>query len=188
MDSLGAEAAGAEEAIAAAYPLLALCRRRLGALVGARSDRRACASRRADGPRNPACSGSIHPRQDCPARRRYRKENPMSRFRSTSALALAAVALLAWTRVGRHSVRRHRVASACLPDRALLDQPELHHEDLETYQDLLDESLNLTFPASDPICAQAATRCGDRKATTANAADWQLHPGSRADASTPGPR
>jgi hypothetical protein len=49
MDSLGAEAAGAEEAIAAAYPLLALCRRRLGALVGARSDRRACASRRADG-------------------------------------------------------------------------------------------------------------------------------------------
>jgi hypothetical protein len=103
----------------------------------------------------------------------------MNRFRSPSALALAAVALIAWTRIGQASMRRRRAASACLPDRALLEQPELHREDLETYQDLLDESLNLTFPASDPICAQAATRCGDRKATTGNAADWQLHPGSR---------
>jgi hypothetical protein len=109
----------------------------------------------------------------------------MSKFRSMTAFALAAGVLYAWTRVGRHAVHARRLASARVPDRHALDLPDLHCEEPESYQDLLDESLHLTFPASDPICAQAATRCGDRLATTANPTDWRLHPGSRASPETP---
>jgi hypothetical protein len=59
------------------------------------------------------------------------------------------------------------------------DRPDLHREELSTYQSLLDESLSLTFPASDPVCATAATHCGDPCDTPANGADWRLDPGSR---------
>ena len=50
---------------------------------------------------------------------------------------------------------------------AVLEEPRAHNEQLETYQDLLDESLHLTFPASDPISAHAATRCADPMETPA---------------------
>jgi hypothetical protein len=55
--------------------------------------------------------------------------------------------------------------------------------ELQTYQNLLDESLRQTFPASDPVSASAAARCADPVRTGSNEADWQLEPGSVA---TPG--
>jgi hypothetical protein len=82
---------------------------------------------------------------------------------------------------GRAVARRHASrfgGGRRIPDRACLEEPAVHHEQLETYQDLLDESLHLTFPASDPICAQAATRCAEPCETPGNRSDWHLHPGS----------
>lgn len=91
-------------------------------------------------------------------------------------IALAGLAGIA----GRAVARCHaRLFGAVVPDRGCLEEPRVHHEQLETYQDLLDESLQLTFPASDPISAQAATRCADPFETPANPSDWRLHPGSR---------
>jgi hypothetical protein len=49
---------------------------------------------------------------------------------------------------------------------------------LPTYQDVLDESLQETFPASDPISPGAATHPGRRISTEKNPTDWQLEPGS----------
>jgi hypothetical protein len=49
---------------------------------------------------------------------------------------------------------------------------------LPTYQDLLDESLQETFPASDPISPNGACRTGQRISTGKNPTDWQLVPGS----------
>ena len=91
-------------------------------------------------------------------------------------IALAGLAGIA----GRAVARCHtRLFGAVVPDKAVLEEPRVHNEQLETYQDLLDESLHLTFPASDPISAQAATRCADPLQTPANPSDWRLHPGSR---------
>jgi hypothetical protein len=74
-----------------------------------------------------------------------------------------------------------RVAAARVPDRHVVEQPEAHREELDTYQALLDESLQLTFPASDPVCAHAAMRCSDPCVTPADPSDWRLHPGSLAE-------
>lgn len=49
---------------------------------------------------------------------------------------------------------------------------------LPTYQDVLDESLEETFPASDPISPGAATHVRRRISTEKNPTDWQLEPGS----------
>jgi len=104
----------------------------------------------------------------------------MNRTRSLLLLATAGLGAAALLRGARRARAARRIAGAAMPDRSALDQPPVHHEDLETYQVLLDESLTLTFPASDPICAQAATRCGDPIATAADPADWRLHRGSTA--------
>lgn len=104
----------------------------------------------------------------------------MNRTRSLLLVATAALATSALLRGARRARTARRVAHAAMPDRSLLERPPVHHEDLETYQVLLDESLYLTFPASDPISAQAATRCGDALATPANPSDWRLHRGSTA--------
>jgi hypothetical protein len=102
----------------------------------------------------------------------------MNRTRSLLLLATAGIAAAALLRNARRSRAARRVPDAALPDRSALEQPPVHHEHLETYQALLDESLYLTFPASDPICAHAATRCGDAVASPADPADWRLHRGS----------
>ncbi|HEY8973537.1 MAG TPA: hypothetical protein VIN75_04915 [Burkholderiaceae bacterium] len=102
----------------------------------------------------------------------------MNRTRSVLLLATAGLAAAALLRNARRSRTARRIADATMPDRSALEQAPVHHEDLETYQVLLDESLTLTFPASDPICAQAATRCGDAVATPADPSDWRLHRGS----------
>jgi hypothetical protein len=51
-------------------------------------------------------------------------------------------------------------------------------EQRPTYQDLLDESLQETFPASDPIAPTGARHTGKRVSTSKNAIDWQVVPGS----------
>ena len=43
-----------------------------------------------------------------------------------------------------------------------------------TYQELLDEALELTFPASDPISPGAAARAEERVSTPMDATDWKL--------------
>jgi len=49
---------------------------------------------------------------------------------------------------------------------------------MPTYQDVLDESLEATFPASDPISPGAAVHARRRISTSKNTTDWQLEPGS----------
>jgi hypothetical protein len=71
-----------------------------------------------------------------------------------------------------------RISAPRLPDRSAVELAQAHCEQLDTYQSLLDESLLLTFPASDPVCAQAATRCSEPCVTAADTSDWQLFPGS----------
>jgi hypothetical protein len=47
---------------------------------------------------------------------------------------------------------------------------------LPTYQELLDEAIELTFPASDPISTGAAMRTKRRIATPMDDTDWELEP------------
>lgn len=49
-------------------------------------------------------------------------------------------------------------------------------ERLPTYQELLDDSLDQTFPASDPISPTAAMRAEAELSTTTNEKDWTLAP------------
>jgi hypothetical protein len=52
------------------------------------------------------------------------------------------------------------------------------HEKVPTYQELLDESLDQTFPASDPISPSAAMHAEKKISTDCNEKDWQLRPGA----------
>lgn len=47
-----------------------------------------------------------------------------------------------------------------------------------TYQELLDEALDETFPASDPISPTAAMAAEKRIRTEKDATDWTLRPGA----------
>lgn len=48
--------------------------------------------------------------------------------------------------------------------------------ELQTYQQLLDEALDETFPASDPISPSAAMNTGASITTQRDAVDWRLEP------------
>jgi hypothetical protein len=50
-------------------------------------------------------------------------------------------------------------------------------ETVPTYQELLDDALDQTFPASDPISPTAAMAAEKRIATARDAVDWTLKPG-----------
>lgn len=50
-------------------------------------------------------------------------------------------------------------------------------ERVPTYQELLDESLDQTFPASDPISPSAAMHADRQIATGKDGTDWTLKPG-----------
>lgn len=54
-------------------------------------------------------------------------------------------------------------------------QPE---EKVPTYQELLDEALDETFPASDPISPTAAMAAERRIRTEKDQTDWTLRPGA----------
>jgi hypothetical protein len=47
-----------------------------------------------------------------------------------------------------------------------------------TYQQLLDESIEATFPASDPIASSAAMYTARRISTPKDDTDWTLVPGA----------
>lgn len=50
-------------------------------------------------------------------------------------------------------------------------------EKVPTYQELLDESLDQTFPASDPISPSAAMHADRLISTSRDTKDWTLQPG-----------
>lgn len=51
---------------------------------------------------------------------------------------------------------------------------------LPTYQELLDEAVEDTFPASDPVAASAATKPVKPVSTEADRRDWKLQPSESA--------
>ena len=51
-------------------------------------------------------------------------------------------------------------------------------DDTPTYQEAVDESLEMTFPASDPISPSAAMHAEERVRTERDKTDWKLSPGS----------
>ncbi len=54
----------------------------------------------------------------------------------------------------------------------------LPEQKVPTYQELLDEALDQTFPASDPISPTAAMHAEREISTARNRKDWQLSPGA----------
>ena len=51
-------------------------------------------------------------------------------------------------------------------------------EKLPTYQELLDDSIDQTFPASDPISPSAALHAEAKVSTAKDETDWVLQPGT----------
>jgi len=54
--------------------------------------------------------------------------------------------------------------------------PSGPNQKLPTYQKLVDEALEATFPASDPISPTAAMRAANRVTTGKDDRDWKLQP------------
>lgn len=52
------------------------------------------------------------------------------------------------------------------------------HERVPTYQQLLDDSLEATFPASDPISPSAAMHAAEQTESPGHPHDWKLEPGA----------
>lgn len=67
-------------------------------------------------------------------------------------------------------------------DQRLQGTASTPEDTVPTYQELLDESLEQTFPASDPISPSAAMHTRRRIVTGKDATDWTLAPGSEEDA------
>jgi hypothetical protein len=64
------------------------------------------------------------------------------------------------------------------PGERLEGKGEAPAEKVPTYQELLDEALDQTFPASDPISPTAAMAAEKRIETERDAVDWTLKPGA----------
>ena len=62
--------------------------------------------------------------------------------------------------------------------RAQRDDAMPAHDEPLTYQELLDEALSLTFPASDPPAVGAAMHAAQRLSTGKDATDWLLASGA----------
>jgi hypothetical protein len=60
----------------------------------------------------------------------------------------------------------------------LIEKPQ---DKVLTYQELLDESLNQTFPASDPISLSAAMHAAEEVSTAKDDKDWNLRPVGESD-------
>jgi len=61
-------------------------------------------------------------------------------------------------------------------DRRLEAQADTPEDRLPTYQELLDEAVDETFPASDPISPTAAMQAGRPVSTRLDDQDWKLRP------------
>lgn len=64
------------------------------------------------------------------------------------------------------------------PEDRLEGKAQKPHEAVPTYQELLDDALDQTFPASDPISPTAAMAAEKRISTDKDSTDWTLKPGS----------
>ena len=64
------------------------------------------------------------------------------------------------------------------PEERLEGKARQPAETVPTYQELLDEALDATFPASDPISPTAAMAAEKRIRTDKDATDWTLRPGA----------
>lgn len=65
-------------------------------------------------------------------------------------------------------------------ERRLRGEATAPQDKVPTYQELLDEAVAYTFPASDPIATGAAMHVNAPVATSRDAADWTLQPGASA--------
>ncbi len=63
-------------------------------------------------------------------------------------------------------------------DVRLSGQARSPKEKVPTYQEALDEALENTFPASDPVAASAAVQPREPRATSRDDKDWALEPGA----------
>lgn len=66
-------------------------------------------------------------------------------------------------------------------DKRLAGEAKQPHEKMPTYQELLDNAVEDTFPASDPIAVGGATKIMEPHTTLRDAKDWTLKPGSEVD-------
>ena len=64
------------------------------------------------------------------------------------------------------------------PEERLEGKGATPHEKVPSYQELLDEALDETFPASDPISPSAAMAAEKRIRTAKDKTDWTLRPGA----------
>jgi hypothetical protein len=64
------------------------------------------------------------------------------------------------------------------PEERLEGKARAPADAVPTYQELLDEALDETFPASDPISPSAAMAAEKRIKTEKDATDWTLRPGA----------
>lgn len=64
------------------------------------------------------------------------------------------------------------------PEERLEGKANAPHEKVPTYQELLDDALDQTFPASDPISPTAAMAAEKRIETARDQTDWTLKPGA----------
>jgi len=65
---------------------------------------------------------------------------------------------------------------ARLKESQRLDGQSKPRDRVPTYQELLDEALDETFPASDPISPSAAMHAHRQVATAKDEVDWQVEP------------
>lgn len=63
-------------------------------------------------------------------------------------------------------------------DVRLSGQARSPKDKVPTYQEALDEALENTFPASDPVAASAAAQPREPHATSRDDKDWHLEPGA----------
>ncbi len=61
-------------------------------------------------------------------------------------------------------------------DKHPADKTKKPEDGLPTYQELLDDTLDQTFPASDPISPGAAINAEKRITTAKDEKDWKLKP------------
>jgi hypothetical protein len=63
-------------------------------------------------------------------------------------------------------------------DRRMAGEAEKPQAKVPSYQELLDQALDDTFPASDPVATSAALHVDEPHTTTRDGCDWTLKPGA----------
>ncbi len=77
------------------------------------------------------------------------------------------------------SAAKSASASAAKPDKAKAAQQDDEKQSSAcTYQQAVDESVEMTFPASDPISPSAAMHAEKQTSTDVDDTDWEIEPGS----------